>query len=176
MKLTKLERLQLITQLTILDKLNKNDHNSDNIKILEEGFEYHYDQIINHLSDDVSPEISSFVYKLLQMYRCLENYYSSNPSDIKAINDAYAHYNGFDYNDDAELDHARFANYLLDHEEKFYSESAKFQRNSHSRMLEHYKIMLEKFEKIGRNELAQTDVYQILNLVKSPVNVNVNVN
>ena len=99
MKLTKLERLNLINQYTILAKLSPDDaeHYEELKTILEDGYEIFYSSLDMWISEDMPEEEGKFVLDILDLYRFIEDYKSRSPNSL-VLENHYSIFLWFDGN------------------------------------------------------------------------------
>ena len=168
MKLTKLERLNLINQYTILAKLSPDDaeHYEELKTILEDGYEIFYSSLDMWISEDMPEKEGKFVLDILDLYRFIEDYKSRSPNSL-VLENHYSIFRGFDGNNEGQ--YMGFARFLILTQGKF-SEQKKYLRkndnlNSHSPMIEIYKKLLLKWEKLGRPyHLNDSQIKEILGI------------
>ena len=117
MELSKKERLFLYNQYEILKILNADDADmvktyEKNQKILLNGFKYNYDDFVTWVMDDISEDISNFVWDVLQMYSVIMDSYSTLDEEHQhLINERRIKFQGFDGNE--ESDYYLYANFVL---------------------------------------------------------------
>ena len=154
MEFTKKERVLLINQYRILASLNKDDeeHYSELIAILENGYEIFYSMVDEWISDDMPEEEGRFVLDILDFYRIVE--------DIsRLIEHAFSIFRGFDGNNESE--YMSFARFLINQQGKF-SEQQDYLRkndnlNSHMPLVQTYKAMLRKWEEMDKRMSLSVD-------------------
>jgi len=102
MKLDKKERLALVNQFLILEKLYPDGANyyADHRKALEEGYELHYGWIFENISDGLTEDECKNVLNILDMYSAL--HYSSTKSESDKFKDhSWVKFQGFDGNNES---------------------------------------------------------------------------
>ncbi|ABJ67841.1 hypothetical protein PEPE_0780 [Pediococcus pentosaceus ATCC 25745] len=118
-KLTRFERTSLINQFRIMKALNISDDYGDkeifdkNIKILHNGFEYYYDEVILDAGGSVSVEVTKEVIDILDAYDFCAAVYTegSIKLDQDLVNELTEF--GFDLNDSDHISYYSIANWLL---------------------------------------------------------------
>lgn len=166
MEFTKKERVLLINQYRILASLNKDEeeHYSELIAILENGYEIFYSMVDEWISDDMPEEEGRFVLEILDLYRIIEDTKRSS-KDSRLIEHAFSIFRGFDGNNESE--YMSFARFLINQQGKF-SEQQDYLRkndnlNSHMPLVPIYKAMLRKWEEINnRMPLSVDEAISIL--------------
>ncbi|HAQ2670882.1 TPA: YfbU family protein, partial [Enterococcus faecium] len=158
----KFNRLTLINQFEILKALNPNEEKyyAEKIEILTEGYEYHYSEIFENISDPLPEEDSRFVLDILNMYRDIT--FSKNKlKDINSIDNYYIQFKGFDFNSSTEFKLALYAQFFIEKLNRFQEivEDSDFNTfNSHKPMRGTYIKFLENY-----NDLKSTNNYQFGN-------------
>lgn len=165
MKLSQIERLLLINQFKILERLYPDEYEtcSNNRKALENGYELNYSWFLP--SDDVmSDEECMEVIEILNMYRAI--YFSSDNISDKELSQNYLlKFQGFDGNE--EFKQYSYTMYLIiDHnrykELKYGIEFPDF--NSGSLMMPTYRKMVEFWRTHGKPQQMNQDF--IINIIK----------
>ncbi|WYP24761.1 YfbU family protein [Alkalihalobacillus sp. FSL W8-0930] len=167
MKLNKQERLILINQYLILEKLDPS--NAGDLaryrEALEMGYSRHYAEPPNaSLHEEMSLERCDLVIEILNMYRNLifsSQKLNNGKSDVK--------FSGFDGNEASENDMLIYADYYVRDLSRFKEIEENLENensfNSHFPMLETYKNMLEVYRgKLARNKfgnLSEDDIKEI---------------
>lgn len=161
----KIERLNLINQLLILEKLYPDDaeYYARNRKALEQGYVLHYSWLTEHVYDEFPIEESKFVLDVLEMYRSITFSYQrihrdkQIPSNLKFI--------GFDGNNESE--HMGYTQYFINELDRFtelkYDDALPY-FNSHCPMIGKYKLMLVTWKKINSHDLTMQQIEQLLGL------------
>lgn len=171
MEFTKKERVLLINQYRILAGLNKDDeeHYSELIAILENGYEIFYSMVDEWISDDMPEEEGRFVLDILDFYRIVEDTKRSS-KDSRLIEHPFSIFRGFDGNNESE--YMSFARFLINQQGKF-SEQQDYLRkndnlNSHMPLVKTYKAMLREWEKMDkRTSLSVDEVISVLDARRS---------
>lgn len=166
--LSKIERLILANQYKILKILENTSEYDEIIKILEEGYEIFYDEILGHIFDELPESEGQFVLDILSFYDIVvEPYKQKNPNDHEIINHPYSYFKGFDGN--SETKYMAFVRFLIEDQKKF-SFVAKYAKktdnfNSHFPMLDKYRKMVELWEsKYNKKyDLKREEILDILN-------------
>lgn len=168
MKLSKLERLLLSNQYRILEALYPDDaeYYENNRKAVEEGFELHYSDLLEGLSEnELSTAECREVIDILSMYRALTFSYQKI-EDKSGINSYYIKFDGFDLNDEYEGKRVIYARYFINDLDRF--EELKYGNsyadcNSHGIRMDRYREMLSRWNGLGRkNILTKEEIKKIL--------------
>lgn len=167
MKLTRTERWVLSNQLQILQILdpdNQDDYKSTQ-KIIERGFEYLYDNRIQHINSDdqtMSESECILTIEILSMFRGI-TYSLEKIDDTTGINLTYLKFAGFDGNNEGKyLDFAFF--FCNEFDDERFSEIGKGidNFNSHLPMLDAYLRMLEVWNTSkNKYELTREELIRI---------------
>lgn len=151
MKYTKTERLILSNQLKILSLLKCNDYTEEtykaHIQALEDGYEYEYDEVAQHISDPMSEEDCREVYDILQMFRMLSLSYSKL-TDKSGIDEKQVKFNGFDGN--YETSQYGYCMFIIDVKGRFDKSMLTGELNSHAPRLKYYREMLKRWSSLGK--------------------------
>ncbi|MGL4993989.1 MAG: YfbU family protein [Bacteroidales bacterium] len=163
MKLTNKERLFLMNQYLILDKLYPDYGYSRNISILKNGFSKEYSDLESHIYKEITEENCDFVYDVLEMYRSI---YDSNAQ----FNIPNTRFPGFDGNNpDGCLNYATF---LIDEKGLYEEHKNSNGYNSHLSVNTKYRNMLAKWKPIyeerinwgvGHAFLSKEEIKELLN-------------
>ncbi|KZN68309.1 hypothetical protein N473_07750 [Pseudoalteromonas luteoviolacea CPMOR-1] len=166
MNLSQQERLQLINQFEILSIQNENDasHYQELIKILQSGYTIFYNQVFQHLSEEMSEESCKLVLNILDLYRAIEDTRARTAS--KELDDhRRSTFLGFDGN--SETEYMCFARFLVVEQGKFREQEQYLQKNdnmnSHMPMIEIYRRMLIAAGNYNIWEMSAEDALNILN-------------
>lgn len=166
MELSKKDRLMLINQYRILSILNPDGASSYNIRIkmLEEGYSLHYDEMVNWIDDGMSREACQEIIDILEMYRCLWHSYKKL-KDKKGISKKDVRFPGFDAKDEErELNYAEYVMYSLKRYKEFHQKRRLPNHDSYKVMLGQYRSMLSVWNSLGnRRILTRDEIIQILN-------------
>jgi uncharacterized protein YfbU (UPF0304 family) len=113
MHLTKLERLLLIQQSTILAKLQPEtaERHAALVELLTGGFKLYYADALGGLRDDLPEEECLLVLRVLHMYGALDAHVRDNPVDAAVAQHPWARFRGFDAA--TEPQHHAFAIYVM---------------------------------------------------------------
>jgi uncharacterized protein len=173
---TQTERLILINQLEILQKLKPDDADwyADKIKILTNGYTIFYGEIDKCIYEEMSEEDCKEVINILEMFTFLTRTYEKlNQPNV--VNKLFA---GFDGN--YETDQMGFAHFLIEEQNKFKELKKKNGAyDSHAPMLPKYRAMLEVWKTIPETErisgnISEVDLLRITEAeVKQKINVNI---
>ncbi|WP_242223655.1 YfbU family protein [Bacillus cereus group sp. BfR-BA-01380] len=147
MELSKKERLTLINQYLILEKLYPEDakYYGDLRIALENGFTKHYPDIFRGMSEELSVEECQEVIEILKMHRAL-NWSYDNLEEKAGIDKEELKFSGYDLNDVLEAQYADYAKYYMHNLNLFTDLRAENEYetyNSHRLMLNRYRRMLE---------------------------------
>ncbi|KZN50017.1 YfbU family protein [Pseudoalteromonas luteoviolacea] len=166
MNLSQQERLQLINQFEILSIQNENDasHYQELIKILQSGYTIFYNQVFQHLSEEMSEESCQLVLNILDLYRAIED--TRARTACKELDDHHrSTFLGFDGN--GETEYMCFARFLVVEQGKFREQEQYLQKNdnmnSHMPMIEIYRRMLIEAGNYNIWQMSAEDALNILN-------------
>lgn len=166
MELSKKERLMLINQYRILSILNPDGAPNYNvrIKMLENGYSLHYDELFGWLDEGMSKEQCQEIIDILDMYQCLWNSYKKL-RDKKGINKKDVRFPGFDAKEEErELNYAEFVMYSLKRYKEFHQRRRLPNHDSYKAMLGQYRTMLSVWKSLGSKKLlTREEIIQILN-------------
>ena|ERR1700691_5048142 len=150
--LTPVERLQLINQFRILEKLYP-EHAEDyaaSREIIAHGYAIQYEEAFTEVYEEMDVEEGEYVYDVLNLHRTLVQSYEAL-TDKKGLTLDDIRFRGFDGNN--ETKRWAFAEHLQ--KQGKWKETLTGGLNSHSEMTMHrYPRMLEKFEPIRQQILA----------------------
>lgn len=165
MELSKKERLMLINQYRILSILNPDGASSYNvrIKMLENGYSLHYDEMVSWIDDGMSREQCQEIIDILEMYRCLWHSYKKL-RDKKDISKKDVKFPGFDaVEEEKELNYAEYVLYDLKRYREFHQRRRLPNHDSYKVMLGQYRAMLSVWKSLGHKKLLTRDeIIQIL--------------
>lgn len=165
MELSKKDRLMLINQYRILSILNPDGASSYNIRIkmLEQGYSLHYDEMVNWIDDGMSEGECKEIIDILEMYRCLWHSYKKL-RDKKGISRKDVRFPGFDAKDEErELNYAEYVMYSLKRYKEFHQRRKLPNHDSYKVMLGQYRSMLSVWNSLGnRRLLTKEEIIQIL--------------
>jgi uncharacterized protein len=165
-ELTKYERLNLINQYKILEKLYPDESKDYEVlrKALEEGYVYNYYDSFHWMEDELSEAECREVIEILNMYRDLKFSYG-NLLDKEEIEESKLIFRGFDGN--YETKQYVYAQYYLFDLDKYlelrqYSKFHDF--NTHTEMLGKYRRMLSIWNALNNkcNELTAGEIKKII--------------
>lgn len=145
--LSKVERLILLNQFKILDIIGDPEMGTYAhwIKALEYGYEYHYDEILQRVSDNLPRERCMWVLDVLDMHRMMWYAWEAGgrPEEIEKKDIIFR---GFDGNNESEL--LGYVLYFLEDRsryEELQQNAPRLGYNSHSPMVGVYDRMLEQW-------------------------------
>jgi len=158
--LTPVERLQLINQFRILEKLYP-EHAKDYAEsraIIAAGYTIQYDEVFTEVYEEMNVEEGRYVYDVLNLYRILIQSYEAL-TDKKGLTPEDVRFRGFDGNN--ETKRWAFTEHLK--EQGKWTETLTGGLNSHSETtISLYPRMLEKYEPIREKMLASHTVNWLL--------------
>lgn len=162
-KLTKLERLLLVNQLMILEKLYPEEAKSysEHRKALQCGYALQYGWILEQIYDEFPAEDCRFVLDVLGMYRAMHNACTATtPKELREE----IRFTGFDGNNESE--HLGYTLYFIEDLGRFQElkDPKAFDGfNSHMHMIPQYRRMLDEFRKSSdKHALSEDDVKRIV--------------
>lgn len=161
--LSTVERLMLVYQLRILEKLYPDEAEPYSVqrKAIEEGYTLNYNDMTEWLFDEMSVNECEEVYDILNMYRAMTFTYR-DLSDKVGINEKEIMFEGFDGNNEGKQ--FLYTRYLLC-DKNLYVElhNPSDDYNSHTEMLDEYREMLEVYKSHGKYpKLSKADLINIL--------------
>jgi hypothetical protein len=147
--LSKIERLVLMNQYAILEKVDRKNAKeyAKNQRILDRGYAFFYSEMMP--SDEVPYERCQLVVDILDMFRALKRSYNEL-TDKSGIDPKEVRFDGFDGNNESDL--LSFAEFLQ--KDRRYQESLKGDLNSHAMRQDWYKRMLARFNTISESHAA----------------------
>ncbi len=173
-KLSKLERLFLVNQYRILEKIDPENAQDSREKILalQDGFELQYSWTLSNFSDGLTNEECKFVLDTLSMYRLLRFSFDALKLDDSDLA-TEIEFEGFDGNEEGPYyNYVNYFIYDLDRYEELKAVNFKKSFNSHTTMIDTYKLMLLVYEKLMKsNQLVHKDLLteeQIRSIVYAP--------
>lgn len=152
MQLSKKERLVLINQFLILEKLypDEADEFERYRTALEQGYALHYDWIVESVWDDLPEEECKRVLNALDVYRAITFSYTSL-QDKAGLADSDVRFVGFDGNNESHyMAYVRYFVVDLGRYEEIRKGQEYPDFNSHTPMLETYDRMHALWESWGR--------------------------
>jgi|HubBroStandDraft_2_1064218.scaffolds.fasta_scaffold01583_4 uncharacterized protein YfbU (UPF0304 family) len=150
--LTPVERLQLINQFRILEKLypEQAEDYEESRDIIANGYTIQYGEVFSEVFEEMSMDECKYVFDVLDLHRTLINSYQAL-SDKKGLTPEDVRFRGFDGNNETK----RYA--FAVHLQKLgkWQETLTGGLNSHSQStMSRYLLMLERFEPIKQEILA----------------------
>lgn len=162
MKLSVKDRLVLINQYLILEKLYEDEasHYQKHRKALEEGYALHYDWIVEGLYDEMSEEECREVLDILDMFSILKRSYDLHKDTIQ-LEERYVVFSGFDGNNETrQMSYTRYFVVDLDRFHELRGQGDDF--NSHMPSLPRYRRMLREWlNSDNKYELSSKDTIRI---------------
>jgi len=166
MELSKKDRLILINQYRILSILNPDGAGSYNvrIKMLENGYSLHYDEMVSWIDDGMSREECQEIIDILEMYRCLWQSFKKL-KDKKGIKKKDVMFPGFDAREEEkQLNYAEYVLYGLKRYREFHQRRRIPNHDSYKPMMDKYRAMFAVWRSLGcRKQLTRDEIIQILN-------------
>lgn len=142
-EITEIERLSLVNQFLILEKLNPEEaeYYEKNRLALEQGYKAHYRTIFEHVWDEIPEEKTREVLDILEMYLAI-TWATLDRNKDKEVDSKYL-FPGFDGNEESEQ--LSYCHYFIINLERYQElrrnpEYPDF--NSHCTMLPRYRRML----------------------------------
>jgi len=164
-ELSKKERLILVNQLLIIEKLYPEEasHYARHRQALEEGYELHYGWIYERLWDGLSKEECRKVLDILDMYRAL-SMVEKALADKEFEGKYWLRFKGFDGNNESEyLAYSRYFIVDLGRFDELRYGQAVPDFNSHLPSMPKYSAMLDEWDRLGRSfNLTVGDAVDIL--------------
>jgi uncharacterized protein len=162
-KLSRKDRWFLSNQFRILSALYPNEAKNyeEYCKIVENGYELHYDWITEYIydvPDIVTREESLEMLDILDMFRAL-NYSYKKLDDKTGIDNNAIKFRGFDGN--YETKYMAYVRFMIEDEEKFQESRGEY--NSHIPMLNRYRKMLDHWRySTERFDLTKEEILKII--------------
>jgi len=168
MDLTKLERIGLINQFLILEKLYPEDadYYAKHRKAVQEGYKLHYEWIFEHLYEEMSEDECREVLDILEMHRALAWSYM----DITGSTDVEPKYRfiGFDGNNESsQLSYASYFIIDLDRFQELLYGKEYWDLNSHMPTLDKYRRMLDIWRSIDKQNKMRLSMEQMNQIVEA---------
>ena len=163
--LTKLERLQLVNQCRILERVDPEnaDHWAQCTTILREGFTMFYSTIFDPVWEELHYEECRYVMDVLDMHDALK-FSFERLDDKTGIEEHEVTFAGFSGNEESQ--HLSFVQHLKDTGKWQPLLKDKQELDSHFPTRWRYKPMLEKWESLGsierRHKLTKEDIKAII--------------
>lgn len=163
MKFTTTERLLLINQFRILEKLDPQeaDGYAKMAEILECGYTREYPSLVDWFSEELSSEACEEVIDILDMHRSLYHAYDQI-EDKSGISARDIQFRGFDGNNEhGYLSYADFLINRMGHWQESKNDGDNL--NSHHSTLDRYRLMLQRWKVCSKShELTREDILQII--------------
>lgn len=170
-KLSKIERLTLINQYTILAKLSAEDHEKEDyelkIEILENGFEKRYGDLIDFLSEPMPEEDSIYVNDVLDFYKDVHFAFNKLSDDEKDENlENKVKFKGFDLNDAKQSKLYSYADFMINkyngwHYLKELVDAGEIEINSHGAEVPKH-VILEYIERHNQIKKEKSNNFSIV--------------
>ncbi len=170
MDLTKKDRLIIANQLKILQNQNPNSHEEYNnqIKVLENGYALHYDEIFNEIGNELSRNECLEVLKILEMREVLIDSFNAlkdEGADLGELTEEKVRFHGFSGNEETlQMSYTRYFINDLERHHIFRDGNLKNDFNSHCPMLDIYnkQVYSWKNKYQGHRELTAEMITDIL--------------
>lgn len=174
MELSKKDRLILVNQYRILQKLSKEGYEIEDyetkINALLNGYILHYEDLFDEFSEtELSVEESRYVLDVLELYRAIIFSYNRLCGEnlITKLTDKDIAFPGFDGNDECQyLSYARYFIEDLGRYDEIKQYCAERDLNSHMNTTARYKNMLADFSNIENRYRYCMSEEQILKLLR----------
>lgn len=174
MELSKKDRLILVNQYRILQKLSKEGYEIDNYEVkisaLLNGFTLHYDDLFDEFSEnELSKEESRYVLDVLELYRGIIFSYTRlcGENAVSKLTDDDVAFPGFDGNEETKyLAYARYFIEDLERYDELKQYRASWDYDSHMNTTHRYETMLKEFNKIDFQYRYCMSEEQILKLLQ----------
>jgi len=149
--LTQVERLQLVNQFRILEKLDPDnaDHYAESREIIARGYSILYEKVFHDVYEEMPIEDCKYVYDVLDLHRVLINSFNTL-KDKQGLTEDDVKFHGFDGNNESKM--LALAEYLQ--KDGLWTETLVGYLNSHSMTTKTYKRMLTKFKPIEEQILS----------------------
>ncbi|MFY0758754.1 YfbU family protein [Metabacillus dongyingensis] len=165
MELTKYERLNLINQYKILEKLYPEEANDYKLlrTALEEGYVLNYNDSFHWMEEELSKENCREVLDILNMYRTLTFSYR-DLNDKGNINESDVIFPGFDGNHETgQYVYAKYYIFDLDRYHELHDKIQYPDFNSHRGMLNKYRRMLSVYNQLNdKHSLNAEEIRNVL--------------
>lgn len=164
------QKLCLLNQYKILRDLaiiRKDEHDEElydnNVIILQNGFTYNYQDLLEEFSTEMTDEECKLVWDILDLYCVIKYSYKNiqNPS----INEYDIYFKGFDGNNEIQL--LSYCKFIIFNLHRFceLTENERSDFNSHHEMHNDYKRMVDRWMKMDRPyDLSEEQIKEILDL------------
>ena len=166
-KLSKVERLTLVNQLLILEKLYPKEASSLALrrKALEDGYQSHYADLFESIYDGLPAEECRFVIDVLDMYRAITfSHAHLPPAQREEISSDRLDFKGFDGN--SETIYMAYTRYLVNDLGRYGEQTHRDLKpdfDSHMPMIDQYRRMLTKWESVkDKSKLEHDEIEAIL--------------
>ncbi len=152
-ELTFAERAILANQFRILaatDAENKEQHLVD-AEVFESGFTGLYQESLQRIGEEVTPEICKETHEILGMYRMIDGAIGGLSPEIRETLDLKKiKFQGFDANNDR---HYHFMTFMIDKQGKYQEHNSNY-INSHNALTIHmYRNMLKVYKKLQKQHV-----------------------
>ena len=167
MKVTPAERLMLINQYRILEKLVPDEAAAyaEMRNALERGFTLAYEGLTRNIDKhEMTEDECKEVINIVDMYRHLKESYDALPDKTK-VDASSVEFPGFDGNDEAESGYASYVRHMVEHEGRWAElRNREGDFNSHCPMSDKYAGMLTAHSKFNRlKSLTKEEILEVVN-------------
>lgn len=159
MELSKKERLTLINQFLILEKLypQESDYYEKHRIALQNGYSLHYQWVMENIADDLSEDDCRSVLDALDLYRVIVFSFDAL-SEKCGLTEDKVRFPGFDGNNEFQyLSYARYFIVNLGRYEELIRGQKYPDLNSHCPMLEKYNRMSEQWKEWNKPQIMTAD-------------------
>ena len=161
--LTNVERLILANQYEILSQQADNEYDTVKFlrtaKQLRDGHKWLYEQIFEHIDDDLDNESAEFVVNVLSLHKALLSSYEQLDDKID-LKEKDVLFKGFDGNNEGSLMYFAEA---LSEDGRFCEVLEKGNLNSHCPMIRRYQEMLQTWETFDKEyKLSKEQILEII--------------
>ena len=164
MELTKKDRLFLINQLLILEKLypEEQSYYAEHRKALQEGYKLHYSWLFSNLDDEMSEEECREVLDILEMYRAITFSYKKL-KDKQGVTEEEIKFKGFDGNEETkQFSYVLYFTIDLKRYDELKDNAEYPNFNSHFPMLPRYRKMLNTWKNFPKKHTLDIDQIKLL--------------
>lgn len=142
-KLTPTERLMLLNQFRILNRLEPDEGWAETISVLEGGFSNEYGGVFDYLGNELPADEGEFVLNVLTMYEAMQRAVPDAPADG---HDPYR-FPGFDGNNEGT--YLAYYRHVIEIQRRWDYLRRGRDLNSHFPTLERYRRMLRRYREMG---------------------------
>ncbi|WP_455296522.1 YfbU family protein [Brucella pituitosa] len=160
LKLTPIERLSLLNQFRILNRIEPNEGWAETVSILEGGFSNEYSTLLDYLGTELPADEGDFVLAVLVMYEAMQH---AVPVVEDGERDLYV-FPGFDGNNEGA--YLAYYKHIIDIQRRWDYLRRGRDLNSHFPTLERYRRMLARFREmnVAIHELTPDQAVELIQL------------